>query len=264
MPVGSAVVRLIGVRVCRRLLVIGGTGDAAKLVRLVAGKFGNRLEITTSLAGRTRFPTPLPCDVRIGGFGGVSGLTRWIIENGIELVIDASHPFSAIMSENTRAACEATGVRRLVLGRAPWISQIGDCWHPVKDVVAAARLVPKLGQRPFLTVGGSDISCFSELGSMRVVVRLIDEPIGLLPLRNYELVLGRGPFELVQEESLLIKHKIDVVVAKNGGGRATYAKIEAARNAQIPVIMIERPPEVKGERVDHLSCAVSWIEKRLK
>jgi precorrin-6A/cobalt-precorrin-6A reductase len=261
---GSFVARSSGVGVCQRLLVIGGTGDAAKLVRLVAGKFGSRLEITTSLAGRTCFPTPLPCDVRIGGFGGASGLARWITENGVELVIDATHPFSAVMSENTRAACKATGARRLVLGRAQWTPKIDDRWHSVKDVAAAARLVPKLGQRPFLTVGGGDVSCFSVLGSMRVVVRLIDKPSEPLPLANYELVLGRGPFELAQEEKLLKKHKVDVVVAKNSGGQATYAKIEAARKAQIPVIMIERPPVVKGERVEQLSCAVSWIEERLK
>ena len=260
----NAVARSHGMRHRRRLLVIGGTGDAAKLVRLAANKFGDRLEITTSLAGRTRSPERLPGEVRIGGFGGASGLANWIVEKGVELVIDATHPFAAAMSENARTACQATGARRLVLGREQWTAQTGDRWHPVKDGVAAARLVPKIGQRPFLTVGGGDVSCFSVLGSMRVVVRVIDKPSEPLPLANYELVQGRGPFELAQEERLLKKYEIDVVVAKNSGGRATYAKIEAARNAQIPVIMIKRPPAVMGERVEHLRCAVSWIEERLK
>ena len=260
----NAVAHSNDVRVCRRLLVIGGTGDAAKLVRLLADRFGNRLEITTSLAGRTRSPERLPGGVRIGGFGGASGLANWIVKKGVELVIDATHPFAATMSENARAACKATGARRLVLGRSKWTAQTGDRWHLVTDVVAAARLVPKIGQRPFLTVGGGDVSCFSVLGSMRIVVRLIDKPSEPLPLANYELVQGRGPFELAAEEKLLKKHEIDVVVVKNSGGQATYAKIEAARKAQIPVIMIERPPAVRGERVEHLSCAVSWIEERLK
>jgi precorrin-6A/cobalt-precorrin-6A reductase len=260
----NSATRSSSIRASRRLLVIGGTGDAAKLVRLAAERFGDRLEITTSLAGRTCAPAPLPGAVRIGGFGGASGLARWIIENDVEFVIDATHPFAAVISENTRTACASAGATRLVLGRAQWTAEPGDRWLPVSDADAAARLLPKVGHRPFLTVGGRDISSFSVLGSVHIVVRLIDEPPEPLPLVSYALVRGRGPFEREPEQKLLKQYAIDVVVTKNSGGQATYAKIEAARYARIPVIMIERPPAVEGERVEHPKDALSWIEERLK
>ncbi len=248
----------------RRLLVLGGTGEAAQLVGMAVDRFGGRLEITTSLAGRTRSPASLPCAVRIGGFGGVSGLSRWISENQIDFVIDATHPFSAVMSENVRLACETAGTMRLVLGRAQWTPRNGDRWHPVSDADAAARLIPKLGQRPFLTVGEREISSFAGLGSMRVLVRLIDVPANPLPLQNCKIIRGRGPFTLEAERRLLAQHEIDVIVAKNSGGSATYAKIAAARGAQIPVIMVERPPPIAGARVENPEHAVSWIEERLR
>ena len=248
----------------RRLLVLGGTGEATQLVGLAADRLGDRLEITTSLAGRTRHPAPLPCTVRIGGFGGASGLAQWIAENQVDFVIDATHPFAAIMSENVRLACETAGIMRLVLGRPQWMPREGDRWLPVSDAGAAARLVPKTGQRPFLTVGERELANFAGLDSMRVVVRLIDLPANPLPFPNCEIIRGRGPFTLAAERRLLAQHEIDVIVAKNSGGSATYAKIAAARGAQIPVIMIERPPPVVGERVENPEHAVTWIEEHLK
>ena len=264
MPTPSPDAQASATGVPRRLLVLGGTGEAMQLVGMAADRFGDRLEITTSLAGRTRHPAPLPCAVRIGGFGGASGLARWIVENQVDLVIDATHPFSATMSENVRLACETVGVVRLVLGRPQWMPVAGDRWLPVSDAGAAARLVLKVGQRPFLTMGERELASFAGLGSMRVVVRLIDRPVNPLPFQNCEIIRGRGPFTLVAERRLLAQHEIDVIVAKNSGGSATYAKIAAARRAQIPVIMINRPPPVAGERVEISEHAVSWIEKRLK
>ena len=264
MPTHSPVTQAVETGTGRRLLVLGGTGEATRFVTLATDRFGECLQITTSLAGRTRHPAPLPCAVRIGGFGGAAGLAQWISENRIDLVVDATHPFSSIMSENVRSACETTGKARLVLGRAPWTPSDGDRWYPVSDADAASQLVPEVGRRPFLTVGERDLACFAALGSIRVVVRLIDLPDRPLPIQNCTVIRGRGPFTLDAERRLLAQHEIDVVVAKNSGGSATYAKISAARDSKIPVIMIKRPSQTAGERVETPEHAVSWIEKRLR
>ena len=262
-PAVSLLSRSIKSRQLPRLLVLGGTGEAIKFVGRASDRFGGRLSIIVSLAGKTRNPAKFPCEVRRGGFGGVSGLADWIADNGVNFVVDATHPFAVVISENARLACEKKRIQRLVLGSSQWIPHANDRWFHASDAYDAARLVPKLGRRPFLSVGSRDIDCFTGLETMKVVIRLIDEPNEPLPLKNYELVKGRGPFELEAEKCLLKEYEIDVIVAKNSGGSATYAKILAARLATIPVIMIERPPPVVGEYVECIDQVVSWIEQRL-
>ena len=62
-------------------------------------------------------------------------------------------------------------------------------------------------------------------------------------MRDYRVLTARGPFSLQDELRLLTEHHISLIVAKNSGGEATYAKIEAARRTGLPVIMIERPAD---------------------
>src|SRR5262249_50718849 len=74
-------------------------------------------------------------------------------------------------------------------------------------------------------------------------VEPVDPPLAV-PHASY--VTGRGPFTEADDRALLAAHAIDLVVAKNSGGTATYGKIAAARALGLPVIMLRRPalPEV--------------------
>jgi precorrin-6A/cobalt-precorrin-6A reductase len=243
----------------RHLLILGGTGEAAALARGALARFGDNLTVTTALAGRTRHPGPIPGQVRIGGFGGAGGLAAYLAMNGIDRLIDATHPFAAEISRAARIAADRAGVPRLSVLRPPWRRHALDRWIEVESLEAAALLVGRVGRRAWLTVGAGSVAAFTPATGVRFLVRLVDPPSERLPLRFYEVVLGRGPFSLAEERHLLQRHAIDVVVCKASGGAATEAKLVAARELSLPVIMVRRPPAEPGPSVETVEAALDWL-----
>ncbi len=243
----------------RHLLILGGTGEAAALARSALARFGESLTVTTALAGRTRHPGPIPGQVRIGGFGGPGGLAAYLAMNGIDRLIDATHPFAAEISRAARIAADRAGVPRLSVLRPPWRRHPLDRWIEVDSLAAAALLVGRVGRRAWLTVGAGSVAAFAPATGVRFLVRLVDPPSERLPLRFYEVVLGRGPFSLAEERHLLQRHAIEVVVCKASGGAATEAKLVAARELSLPVIMVRRPPAEPGPSVETVEAALDWL-----
>ena len=246
-----------------RLLILGGTAEAAALARAAAERLGSRLEVTSALAGRTDEPGPLPGNVRIGGFGGAPGLAAYLAEARFGLLIDATHPFADQISRHARLASEQAGVSRLVLERPPWRRHPLDRWIEVEDAAGAAAAVARVGRRCFLTIGAGELGAFAGVGGVHFVVRLIDAPKEALPLASYEIVLGRGPFTRAGERALLRQYRIDVLAAKASGGAATEAKLIAAREAGLPVVLLRRPKPEPGTRVNTVEAALAWLEERL-
>ncbi len=227
-------------------------------------RFGEELLVTTSLAGRTQSGPVLAGDVRRGGFGGTDGLAAYLQEAAIDLVVDATHPFATRISAAASAACGALGVPLLMLTRPAWTPRQGDQWIEASDAAEAASLVERLGRRAFLTIGHSKLAVFSALVGVHFLVRLVDPPDLPLPLTSYEVILGRGPFTVEAERSIMTRHAIDVLVAKASGGVSTVAKLDAARALSIPVVMLRRPSAAPGYGVARIEDALLWIERRLE
>lgn len=245
----------------RRLLILGGTAEARALAEH-AVKWPE-LEIINSLAGRTEAPKRPAGQLRVGGFGGVQGLTEFLTGKRIDFVVDATHPFAINISRNAAEACSTLAMRRLKLVRPPWEKQTGDNWIDVDSAEQAAAQLRRLGTRVFLTLGSQQLAAFAYLTDIWFLVRTIDPPEKSLPLANATLITGRGPFSLEEEKRLLDVHRIEGIVTRNSGGRATYAKIAAARAAGLWVVMIRRPAPPQGDRVDSVAAAVDWIGQRI-
>ncbi|MDH5558747.1 MAG: cobalt-precorrin-6A reductase, partial [Alphaproteobacteria bacterium] len=246
----------------KRLLILGGTGEAAALARAAGEQFTDGLEIVSSLAGRTNEPQPLPGKVRTGGFGGAEGLARWLHEAEIDMVVDATHPYATQISANARAACEASGIARLVLWRPPWTAQTGDNWIAAADEAVAARLLPGLGKRVFLALGSGQLRHFADVQGVWLMSRVAETPEPDTALPGF-VVVGRGPFDADDELRLMEEQDIDLLVSRNSGGAATVGKITAARQRGIPVIMIDRPAPETGEQCSNLKEVLQWIARRL-
>ena len=244
-----------------RVLLLGGTREAVELARALARN--PDVETTYSLAGRTRRPASVPVPVRTGGFGGPDGLAAYLRDERIDLVVDATHPYAETISRHAALACERESVPRLVLHRPPWTPGPGDRWVEVSDTAAAARALPALGRRAFLTVGGRDLESFRQVEGVSFLVRSVESPAIALNAACFEVVLARGPFDLESECRLLESRAIDVVVSKNSGGAAAHAKLEAARALGLPVVMIERPAPPPGPRVETVAAAADWIAAHL-
>jgi len=245
----------------KRVLLLGGTGDSRTLAERLQGRSG--VEVITSLAGRTDHPVAIPGELRIGGFGGVEALARYLRDERIDMLVDATHPFAARISENAEAACRQAGTPHLALVRPPWEEKPGDRWIKVSDAEAAAQKLRGLAERVFIAVGKQELEAFSELPGIWFLVRMIDAPRDKLPLERYETVLGRGPFDLNSERALFLLHGIQALVTKNSGGEATYAKIAVARELGLPVVMIERPARPQTQTAASVAEAAAWIEARL-
>ncbi|MEO0637494.1 MAG: cobalt-precorrin-6A reductase [Pseudomonadota bacterium] len=221
------------------ILILGGTKEAAALAAsLVAEKPNAR--IVTSLAGRTREPKPVAGETRTGGFGGADGLATWLQTEGVSQVIDATHPFAEQISKNALAACERTGTPLEVRKREPWQKQPGDTWREATNIHQAVAMIPA-GARVLLALGRQHIAPFAEREDVWFLVRMVDAPSEQLDLPAHELLLQRPSAEADDEQQVLLEHQITHIVCRNSGGPGAYAKIEAARELSLPVIMIARP-----------------------
>ncbi len=247
------------------LLILGGSAEAATLAQAAVERFGKTMRVLTSFAGRTAAPKKTAGEMRVGGFGGVEGLTDYLQAENVRLVIDALHPFATTMARHAVEACEAASVPRLALRRAPWIAQASDQWLEVADASQAAQLLSLRGvKRVFLASGLKDMAAFAGLPNIWFLVRLADPPPQPLPLECHGTIYARGPFDAGQDELLLQRHGIEAVVSKNSGGKASVAKIVAARALNIPVVMIAPPAPPPGEVASAVPAAVAWIARQLK
>jgi precorrin-6A/cobalt-precorrin-6A reductase len=214
------------------VLILGGTSDARRVAELLPGS-------VTSLAGRVRAPRLPPGEVRIGGFGGVAGLVGYLRSAGITAVVDATHPFAAVMTAHAVEACAQAGVPLAILRRPGWTGGVR-----VPSLAAAAQVLPSLGSRVFLTTGRQDLATFARL-DLWFLVRSVDPPDPPVPQRMLS-ILDRGPFTVEGERALMREHAIDVLVTKDSGAAAVSAKLDAARALDVPILMIDRPPLPSG------------------
>jgi precorrin-6A/cobalt-precorrin-6A reductase len=246
----------------KRLLILGGTTEAAELAERAVGNFGDRLRITTSLAGRLSPTRDLPGHTRVGGFGGVLGLIDYVKGEAIDMVVDATHPFAKNISDHVAAACAIAGVPQIILVRPPWRARPGDQWLEVDSFEQAAELLPKVARRAFLTTGPGAIEAFSKVTGVWFLVRLFQGAAQSLPLANHRVVIERPPFGVESERKLFEQHRIDTLITKQSGG-PTDAKLEAARQIGAQVVMIQRPPAPAVDRVETVEEALAWIARRL-
>lgn len=239
-----------------RVLLLGGTTEAGRMAQALADA---GVDAIYSYAGRTEAPMGQPIHMRVGGFGGVDGLRAYLEAEGISHVIDATHPFAAQMSGNAVAACMAEGVPLIALERAAWVAGEGDRWMHVDDIPAAVAALDGPVRRVFLAIGRQHLEPFAAQPQHRYLLRLVDAPTGALPLPLADVVVARGPFDVAGDTALMRAHGIEVVVAKNAGGKGAVAKIAAARALGLPVVMIDRPVVPERKVVGTVGGVMEWL-----
>ncbi|MEA2361419.1 MAG: precorrin-6A/cobalt-precorrin-6A reductase [Thermoleophilaceae bacterium] len=240
-----------------RVLILGGTAEARELA---AALDADGVQVISSLAGRVSRPRLPVGEVRIGGFGGPEGLADWLRDHPVEAVVDATHPFAERISASAARACPAAGVELLRLERTGWSERPGDSWHWVDDLAQAAEAVERLGRRVLLTTGRQGLEAFAGVQSAWFLIRCVDPPDAPLPPHG-EVLLDRGPYELSGELDLIDRHGIDLVVTKDSGGGQTSAKLAAARERGLPVVVVRRPPRPRVPTVTTVTDALAWLAR---
>ena len=239
-----------------RALILGGTGDANQLALALSRA---RIDAIYSYAGRTKIPLGHPVPTRIGGFGAADGLAEFVRNEKITHVIDATHPFAADMSRNAIAACAMTGAALIALERAPWTRGADDNWFEVPDINAAVAALPETRTRVFLAIGRQHLAPFGAKPQHAYTLRFVDPPDGPLSLPDADVITSRGPFALAGDLELMRSRGIEWVVARNAGGDGARAKIDAARELRLPVIMIARPDLPERPRAESVAEVLAWL-----
>ncbi|MBB2750292.1 UNVERIFIED_ORG: precorrin-6A/cobalt-precorrin-6A reductase [Rhizobium aethiopicum] len=241
-----------------RILILGGTSEARLLAEALAAR-GNG-DILLSLAGRTEKPAAQPVPVRSGGFGGAAALADFLKAGGYDLLIDATHPFAERISANAAFAAETTGIAAIALRRSEWQRLPGDRWRGVRSIPAAIAALGPSPRRVLLATGRQGAHHAEAAPQHFYLIRSVDPVEPPLALVDVDYVIDRGPFPLEGECALLKQHRINAIIAKNSGGAATYAKMEAARLLGIEVMMVARAPASTVKTVDTVEAALAAID----
>ena len=221
------------------------------------------MAVTVSLAGRSTAPAAHAVQVRIGGFGGAEGLGQYLTTERVDALVDATHPYAAVISAHAADAAAATRIPLLALRRAPWVALSGDRWIEVADAAAAVQALGEAPRRVFLALGRGEIGTFVRAPQHHYLVRSVEPVDPPLAVPHASYVTGRGPFNEADDRALLAAHAIDLVVAKNSGGTATYGKIAAARALGLPVILLRRPALPNVPTVETIEEALTWLDHAL-
>ncbi|MGI9372319.1 MAG: cobalt-precorrin-6A reductase [Hyphomicrobiales bacterium] len=241
----------------KRVLILGGTMDG----RTLADRLANvrRLHVILSLAGRTSEPRLPKCDVISGGFGGADGLADYLEGAKIDILIDATHPFANKMSQSAATASAATGIPCFRLERKAWKKLPEDDWQMVTSIKEAVDYLPK-NARVLATVGRQEVAPFFERLDIKVTARMIEAP-DYAPRAPHKVLRNRPPYRLEDEILLMRTEHISHLVTKNSGGKATSAKLHAARKLGVKVVMVERPTPPQLPTAHSVDAMVAKIAK---
>lgn len=238
------------------VLLLGGTTEANALARLLAAR---GIAATLSYAGRTETPRAQPVPVRVGGFGGVAGLADYLRHHRVTHLVDATHPFAATMSAHAVDAARLAGVAHVALTRPAWEPVSGDRWTPVPDIDGAIAALGGPARRVMLALGRMHVEAFAAQPQHHYLLRFVDTPERPPILPRHSLIVDRGPFTVPGDCQLMQIHAIDLVVCKNAGGQGAEAKLLAARQLGLPVLMIDRPAIPDRTEVCRPEDVLAWL-----
>ncbi len=245
-------------------VILGGTTEARQLANQLVETHGEALRVITSLAGRTAQPRLPKGEVRTGGFGGTAGLAQYLTDIDADILIDATHPYAAQISAHAVDATQQTATPHLMLVRPAWTESKGDRWIHVPDIREGVAEISRRSDACLITTGINDLEAFAPIVTTKLFVRLIEDPREPLALRDVDVIIGKPPYKKAEEVALFRLLGIDLMISKNAGGDGTSAKIEAARDLGIEVIMVDRPPMPACETVPSVDDALTHIRQVLK
>ena len=265
--------RIMNASIMKKILILGGSSEAFSLAETLENN--TDYKVISSLAGRTSIPRKPAGTYRTGGFGGSEGLVKYLTDENIHAIIDATHPFAEKITINASLAAKKTNCPIIHISRPEWQKQKNDNWIEVPTMQEAAKVIDAEHTPCFLTIGRLELSTFINRNDIQFLCRAIEPPKNTDPIKqsnrnpknedewpdNFKFIYAKGPYNYQDEKKLIKEHGIKCIVTKNSGGEKAKAKLDVAKDLNIPVIMIKRPPSPKGLIVKKTEDALKWLEK---
>ena len=221
------------------ILVLGGTSDAKRLCQQITSHSDfNNYSLVVSQKTGTKKP-----GYRIGGFGGAKGLEAWCINADVNVIIDMTHPFSIKMQTHAVQAAQSLCLPLLRFHRPKWTLPTTlprRSFVDMNTMMYALKTLPPT--RILSTLGHKALSGLSALSQHMIVARVTEAPqLSYRQMAHLRIVVDRGPFPERQERLFFDSIQPTILLSKDSGGSATFAKIRIATEKHIPVWLLSRP-----------------------
>lgn len=236
-------------------LVMAGSREAHGLISALLAR--NR-RVIASLPEPERIFAALPVPTRIGGFATGMDLCRWLQNEQVGPVIDASHAFDGALCAMVQQACADLDLQYLRVLRPPWCRTARDKWLGVDRISQVMSALPERA-RVFTTTGWPTLGDYADFPGRKLYMRQTHAAASPAPFPFLEFIEGTPPFSQFQEQALFARLKITHLVCRNVGGAASMSKVLAARTMGIPVFMLARPPvPPEVNIVETVAEALAW------
>ncbi len=181
-------------------------------------------------------------------------IKRYIDEGKFAAVVDATHPYAEVVTQNIKAAMKDMDIPYLRLKRENSVESSYEKIQYFEDSVSCAKALEKTEGNILLTTGSKELSIFSNAIEIkeRLYVRILP---GLESLKlcmdhgiaGKHILALQGPFTMEMNEAILKEYKIKYLVTKESGNAGGYQeKLDAAEKLRIPVFVIGRSNEDEG------------------
>lgn len=167
-----------------------------------------------------------------------------------EMVIDATHPFAQIVSQNIKKACETSGIRYIRLLRNFEKRSYSNCIY-VENISAAVEYLNTVSGRVLITTGSKDLKELTAINEFekRLVVRILPDEDNLKACRELgyspkNIICMQGPFSAKMNEAIILETGAEYLLTKETGkAGGFYEKLNACKNTKTKVIIVGRPKE---------------------
>lgn len=190
-----------------------------------------------------------------------------------DMVIDATHPYASVVTENIAAACETAGVRYQRLLRSG--CKAGEDAVFVPDIPAAVDYLNGTEGTILLTTGSKELAKYAGLADFadRVYARVLpmEDSLRLCQsagLKPAHILAMQGPFSVEMNVAMLKSLGAKYLVTKDSGSTGGFdEKVTAARTANATLVVIGRPPQREGLSLPEtiqLLCREFQLERKPK
>ncbi|MGI6174322.1 MAG: precorrin-6A reductase [Christensenellales bacterium] len=241
-----------------KICVFAGTAEGRKLIERLQGRGIRIVACTATEYGGELLKGFEDVTIRIGRMNAEEMAYLFKVER-FELVVDATHPYADLATENIRGACSETDTEYLRLQRESDSKSADGIWFA--DVQNCIEYLKNTQGNIFLTTGSKDLPlfCADEALRARLYVRVLPMPDSLricaeCGIARERIIAMQGPFGEELNVVMFRTANAKYVVTKDTGCAGGYIdKIHAAQKVSAQAVIIGRPQQTDGASLDELA-----------
>ncbi|WP_160674878.1 cobalt-precorrin-6A reductase [Clostridium sp. C8-1-8] len=196
-------------------------------------------------------------------------LKSFLLENNIKTLVDASHPYAQVVTENAVKACEALNIEYLRYERPSVADKYKDKIVSVKDYEELYVELSKIDGAILNTTGSNNINKFISMKlKSRVIHRVLPsvkvmEKCFELGLKTEDIIAIKGPISYELNLAFIDEYSAKAMVVKDSGAEGgTEEKIRAAIDRGVKIFLIERAETKYKNTFDHIEALVNYVGRR--